>query len=120
MSDRTYVAEVEAFEPGDRRIVEVGGMKVGVINYDGEYYAIQNTCAHDGGPVCKGLVQGKLEGDWSGPGERVVEQFSETPVIACPWHGWEYELETGEHVGDQTISLRTYNVMREDGSIYIE
>ena len=103
MTERTFVADADDLGPGERHIVEVGSMRVGVINYEGEYYAIQNTCAHDGGPVCKGLVQGKLEGDWPGPGERVDEYFAETPVIACPWHGWEYDLETGDHVSDPRI-----------------
>ncbi len=120
MSERVYVADADELSSGDRKIVEVGGTQVGVLNYEGELYAIQNRCAHDGGPVCKGLVQGRLDGDWPGPGERVEEDFTDEPVIACPWHGWEYELETGDHVGDPRISLRTYEVTEEDGAIYLE
>lgn len=120
MNDREFVAPADELEPGDRTIIEVGGMEVGVINYEGEYYGIQNVCAHDGGPVCKGLVQGTLEAKWPGPGERVNEYFSDTPAIACPWHGWEYDLETGDHIGDPTISLRTYDIIEEEGDLFIE
>jgi len=120
MSERVFVAEATQLEPGDREFVEVGATEVGVINVEGEYYAIQSRCAHDGGPVCKGLVQGALDCQWPGPGERVELSFSDTPAIACPWHGWEYNLETGEHLGDSNVSLQTYDVVTEDGKLYVE
>jgi len=106
---------------GDRRVVETpDGDEIGVLNVDGEYYAISNQCAHMGGPVCKGKVQGALVGEYTGPGERINESFSDDLAIACPWHGWDYDLETGVHLGDDDISLPTYDVVVDDGRIYVE
>lgn len=120
MSERVRVAPESAFESTDRKIVEVDGEEVGVIKYDGEYYAISNACSHRNGPVCDGTVQGSLVGEFVAPGERVEERFSDDPSIACPWHGWEYDLETGRHLGDPAVSIETYDVVIEDGTIYIE
>lgn len=121
MSDRVHVAPAAEFGPGSREIVEVQGREVGVFNVDGEQYAILNHCLHQGGPVCEGRVRGKLVGEQTDPGERVEERFDEeNPVVTCPWHGWEYELATGDHAGDDDISLPTFDVVVEDGDVYVE
>ena len=120
MSDRVYVTEEDELGPGERMIVTAEGKSIGVFNVDGEYYAIENNCAHEHGPICEGKVQGTLEGEWSGPGERVTERFTDEPAIACPWHGWEFDLEEGTHLGDDSISIPTYDVIVEGGTIYIK
>ncbi|RQH02325.1 Rieske (2Fe-2S) protein [Natrarchaeobius oligotrophus] len=120
MSGRVRVGTVDELGPGERTIVEIDGEAVGVLNVEGDYYAIQNTCEHMGGPVCSGRVQGKLVAEFVEPGKRPEEDFSDDKTIACPWHGWEYELETGEHIGDDSISLETYDVVVEDGVVYVE
>lgn len=120
MSERVHVCAAEDLPVGERRVVEHGGLEIGVINHEGEYYAISNTCAHMGGPVCKGRVHGALVGEYTGPGERVVEYYSDDPAIACPWHGWEYDLATGVHLGDDDIRLPTFDVVVEDGDLYVE
>jgi nitrite reductase/ring-hydroxylating ferredoxin subunit len=120
MSDLVEVAPEEELGPGERRIVEVDGRSVGVFNVDGEFYAVANECAHEGGPVCTGRLHGALVGTYEGPGERVRERFSDTPAIACPWHGWEYDLTTGDHLGDPAVSLPSYDVVVEDGVVHLD
>lgn len=119
--DRVFVAETAALEPGERKIVDAGETSIGVFNVDGEFYALENRCAHQGGPVCTGKQQGAIVGEFVGPGERVEERFDdEAPVIACPWHGYEYELETGTHVGTDSCSIPTYDVVVDGGNVYVE
>ncbi|MFB6096565.1 MAG: Rieske (2Fe-2S) protein [Haloferacaceae archaeon] len=120
MSERVEVAPVAEFDPGERRFVTAGGRPVGVFNVDGEFYAVENVCAHEGGPVCEGKLQGALVGEYVEPGERIVEEFSDTPALSCPWHGWEYDVTTGEHLGDPSVSLATFDVVVEDGTVYVE
>jgi len=119
-TDRVEVVPVDELTPGERAIVDVNGHDVGVFNVDGEYYALLNTCPHERGPVCDGSVRGILEAEWPGPGERVVESYAETPAISCPWHGWEFDMETGKHVGDQNCVVPTFDVVAEDGTLYVE
>ncbi|WP_144900776.1 Rieske (2Fe-2S) protein [Halobellus captivus] len=108
------------FEDGDHAIVEVGRAEVGVIKAEGEFYALRNQCPHDGGPVCKGNVQRELVGEFTGTGERIDQHYSDNCIVSCPWHGWSFELETGKHIGDDRIRVPTYDVVVEDGVVYVD
>ena len=104
---------------GERETVETDQGTVAVFNYEGELYAVSNTCLHNGGPICRGSVHEALEREITPPGERDREYFSDRPAVACPWHGWEYYLDTGEHVGDEAIVLPTYEVVVEDNDVFV-
>jgi 3-phenylpropionate/trans-cinnamate dioxygenase ferredoxin subunit len=91
--DRRYVvAKAADIPPGERLIVEVAGRSVGIFNIDGKFHAILNRCPHRGGELCKGDVISLIVSD--GPGDVRIDP--DTKLIACPWHGWEYDLETGQ------------------------
>lgn len=110
-----------AFDDGERELVSVDGVEVGVFSIDGEYYAIRNRCLHDCGPVATGAVGRKLVGEFLEPGKRVEKGYAEDePIISCPWHGWSYELESGEQLADEDLVLPTYDVVVEDGIVYID
>lgn len=117
---RVRVAEAAAFEPGAKRIIDTNRGEIGVFNVDGDYYAISNTCAHQGGPLCEGAVLEDVTAEFEGVGERVTETFTEEKVVKCPWHGWEYHLDSGDLAGDDKVSLPTYAVVEEDGEIFVE
>lgn len=117
---RVEVADAAEFQEGDHRLVDVNGVEVGVIKVDSEYYALRNECPHDGGPVCTGAVHNELVGAFSEPGSRVEQSYGDELVIACPWHGWPFYLETGEHIGEPSIRVPVYAVTIEDGTVYIE
>jgi 3-phenylpropionate/trans-cinnamate dioxygenase ferredoxin subunit len=109
---RTVVATVEEIPPGGRKIVEVAGRLIGVFNVDGEFFALRNRCPHQGGPLCSGkvagLVQSTVPGDYSysRPGE----------MLRCPWHGWEYDIRTGQSWWDPgRTRVRSYDVTIEAG-----
>lgn len=119
MNRKQPVANVEELPPGERKIISLADTEIGVINLDGEYFALENACAHRGGPVCVGKIHGAIEAEFLAPGKRVEEKVSETPAIACPWHGWEYDVRTGEHLGDCDIQLNTYETTVEEGVIYV-
>jgi 3-phenylpropionate/trans-cinnamate dioxygenase ferredoxin subunit len=69
-----------------------GGQAVGVFNVEGKFYAVLNRCPHMGGELAKGDVIGLVESDR--PGDVRLDKSKK--FIACPLHGWEYDLETGE------------------------
>lgn len=120
MTDRTYVCEADELQPGERTILSLNGRDVGVLNVEGNYYAISNVCPHQRGPICEGAIKRELDGEYVGPGKRVREFHSDTVTISCPYHGWEYDIETGEHVGDRRLAVPTFNVVVEDDQIFIE
>ena len=71
------VAKLEDLEPGACLSVEADDAHgVALFNVDGEILATDNTCPHAGGPLGEGILAGD--------------------VVECPWHGWEFNVRTGQ------------------------
>ncbi len=106
-----YVAcAADELPPGTRKLVEVAGRSIGVFNIDGEYFALRNSCPHQGGPLCLGQVSGFLMA--SVPGEYTYVRRGE--IVRCPWHGWEFDIKTGQSWFDpQRMRVRSYPVSVE-------
>jgi nitrite reductase/ring-hydroxylating ferredoxin subunit len=85
---------------GSGKVIEAGGRTLALFQANGQFYAIDNTCKHRGGPLGEGEVYGT----------RVV----------CPWHGWEYDFATGCNVDDPTMKLTCFAVKVEGNDILVE
>ena len=109
---RVVVAPVSGFPDGERRIVEVGGRSIGVFRVGESFYGIRNRCPHQGGPLCLGHVLGDAVAD--GPGRAAI--VTDPLRIACPWHGWEYDLDSGQSfMGGSMAGVRSYGAGVELG-----
>jgi nitrite reductase/ring-hydroxylating ferredoxin subunit len=93
------VGSVAEFASAGRKVVEVEGVSIGVFHVDGQWYALQNSCLHRGGPVCNGPLVGG--------------------VLTCPWHGYQYSLLTGELLIDPSVKLPRYPVEVRDDEVYL-
>src|SRR5438270_7086317 len=109
------VAKVGEIAPGGRKIVEVAGRSIGVFNLQGTFVAVLNICPHELGPVCRGRLGGTTLP--SAPGE--FRWGREGEILACPWHGWEFDLLTGKALADSRKSLRRYPVTVEEGTVFV-
>ena len=96
----TGFARVE-IPPGGSKVVDARDRRIAIFRCDGTLYAIDNTCPHQGGP----LGEGYLEPDG---------------VIACPWHGWSFDVRTGISPIDPDLKVRSYPVRVENGQIVVE
>jgi 3-phenylpropionate/trans-cinnamate dioxygenase ferredoxin subunit len=106
------VATVDEIPPGQRKIVEVAGRSIGVFNVGGEFFAVLNRCPHQGGPLCLGNTLGFLRS--AGVGEFQYSRAGE--ILRCPWHGWEFDLRTGQSWFDPgRVLVRRYEVTVEPG-----
>lgn len=94
--------------PGRRKIVDFRGSEVGIFNLGGRFYAARNHCPHRGAPVCLGRAGGTL-GE-SAPHEYV---YVDRPILACPWHQWEFDLATGECLTDGKARVKVYEAAIE-------
>lgn len=110
------VGAVADFEDRRVRIVKAGSHELGVLRWDGRFFALHNRCPHQKGPVCLGIVSGRLSG--AAPGSMEVDE--QTPVIACPWHGWEFELEHGRALWDHSYKVKVVPVHVQDGRVLVE
>lgn len=111
-----HVATVDELADAGRIIVESDGREIAVFDQDGEYYALSNYCVHQGGPVCEGLVTGTLT---------VNDEFdlvysAADRAVVCPWHGWEFDIETGMHLSKTGLGIPTYDVVVRDENVYLE
>jgi 3-phenylpropionate/trans-cinnamate dioxygenase ferredoxin subunit len=106
---RHVVARLSEIPDGGRLIVTLQGRSVGIFNVNGRLYGLLNHCPHQGAELCRGSVLGKLEAD--GPGN--VRWSDEHLLLQCPWHGWEYDLETGQSYFKSRV--RPYPVGVEGG-----
>ncbi len=101
MSNFVKVARVEEIAPGQKKTVEVDGVEVVIANVDGEFYAVEDVCTHDGGP----LGDGELEGC----------------QLICPRHGARFDVRTGKALTLPAFEpVATYAVKVQDGDILVE
>jgi nitrite reductase/ring-hydroxylating ferredoxin subunit len=89
---KVVVGTVSDFADGGRKIVDVNGKSIGVFRVGDRFYAIRNRCPHQFGPLCLGTLAPRAVSD--GPGDLRIDDGP--PLITCPWHGWEYDLATGQ------------------------
>jgi len=107
---RYIVAITTEIPPGGRKIVEVAGRSIGLFNLDGEFFALRNRCPHQGGPLCEGGLAGLVESN--APGDYQYSRPGE--MLRCPWHGWEFDLRTGQSWFDpRQVRVRSYPVSVE-------
>jgi len=114
---RHVVASVAEIPPGGRKIVSISGRQIGVFNVGGAFYALLNRCPHQGGSLCLGERIGLVLSDepgvyrYSRPGE----------MLRCPWHGWEFDIRTGQSWCDpKRTRVRTYRVAIEPGETLVK
>ena len=85
---------------GEGRVVDAGGKTLALFNVDGTYHAIDNTCSHRGGP----LGEGDLDG----------------AIVACPWHGWRWDVTTGANANNPAVKVACFPITIEQGEIFVE
>ena len=114
---RQVVARALDVAPGQCKIVNVNGREIGVFNLNGEYFALANRCPHEGGPLCQGHIIPLIQSD--GPGQYRLTRHKE--FLRCPWHGWEFEIRTGQSWCDpKSTRARQFEVKVESGETLVK
>lgn len=107
---RFEVCSTAELPPGERRIETLGMFSVGVFNVDGKYYALKNDCPHQRAPLCEGKLTGTNVSDT--PGE--YNWTRDGQIVTCPWHGWEFDVKTGESVfNPHKVKAKTFEATAE-------
>jgi 3-phenylpropionate/trans-cinnamate dioxygenase ferredoxin subunit len=102
-------------QPGGRRIVQVNGRSVGVFNVGGRFYALLNRCPHKGARLCEGRVCGTTL-----PTDNYSFEYGrDGELVRCPWHGWEFDIATGQALAEPRVRVRVYPVDVQDGQVVI-
>ena len=117
--EKYRVARSEDFEELQPILVQTKSISVAVYKFRQDYYAYLYWCPHQGGPACEGVtlpdIDCKIEN-----GKIHESNSAQRYTIACPWHGIEYHLSNGKCVADDKLQLTTFNVIVENGEVFIE
>lgn len=105
---------------GGRSVVEIDGTEIGIFRVGGELFAYANYCAHAGGPACQGKMINRVVELLDEQKRSIGDHFSDDLHVVCPWHGYEYNVRTGEHPADPRVRLRSYLVFEKDGEVVVE
>ena len=94
------VAEASELRPGTVRPVQVGAMNIALICTTDGIHALDNTCAHEGGPLGEGSVEGT--------------------TITCPLHGWQFNSRTGRCLTEKGQRQHTFATKVEQGKVWVQ
>lgn len=110
---RHAVCPLGEMPPGERKIVTVSAfgrqIEIGVFNVGGKLVAYRNVCPHAGAPVCVG----KICGTTASNANFELDYVREGEILRCPWHGWEFDLLNGQHLVDEKMRLKSYELTVE-------
>jgi len=100
MPTRHRLCSVNDVPLGQGRECVVGDRIVAVFNVDGRFYALDGICPHAGGPLAKGELHGC--------------------VVTCPWHGWQFEVSSGQHQLNPRIRQTAFPLVIENGDVFVD
>jgi nitrite reductase/ring-hydroxylating ferredoxin subunit len=103
--------------PLEKRLVYNGRRSVLLCRgVDGAYYAVGNSCPHQGASLCEGTLGGTALADGIGRYEYGLDGL----VVRCPWHGWEFDVRTGYAVAaDSSTRVASYEVTVVGADVYV-
>jgi 3-phenylpropionate/trans-cinnamate dioxygenase ferredoxin subunit len=96
MSDFIRVAALDEIPPNGSKLVEVEDVRVALFNLDGELYAIEDVCTHDGGPLVEGEILAGCQ-------------------VQCPRHGARFDIRTGAALSFPAFAATNTYAVRVDG-----
>ncbi|MBI4406493.1 non-heme iron oxygenase ferredoxin subunit [Candidatus Micrarchaeota archaeon] len=100
MSELVKVANVSDISAGKAKTVNVKGIPIALFNVGGKFYATHNTCLHRGGPLGEGELEDK--------------------TITCPWHGWQYDVQSGQCINNPAAKVKTFKIEVKGNEVYLE
>ncbi|QDM20777.1 Rieske 2Fe-2S domain-containing protein [Tardiphaga sp. vice154] len=106
-------------EAGDRILVEHKDQHSGVLRAKGVLHAFFNLCPYQGSPACEGVLVHKPEEIIAEDRSYQGMRFTEDLHLVCPWHGWEFNVETGRCADDGKHGLRKFAIVEREGDIYV-
>jgi nitrite reductase (NADH) small subunit len=99
MADFVKVCKKQDVPAGSGKTVDLKGKPVALFNVDGTFYAISDTCAHRGGPLGEGELEGR--------------------IVTCPWHGWRYDVTTGTNELNPSVTVAKFEVKVEGDDLLV-
>ena len=100
MSKWIRVASLDDCPPGTASELVAEDRIIALYNVDGTFHALDGICPHQGGPLGKGALTGC--------------------VVTCPWHGWQFDVTTGQHKTNASLRHTQFSVRVDDGAVWVD
>jgi len=114
---RHVVAAVDELPPGSRKFLVIDERPIAIFNVKGEFFGLLNRCPHQGASLCEGPLIGLAEAEL--PGE--VRYTRRGEILRCPWHGWEFDIRTGQSWCDPNdMKIRQFRLAVEEGEALVK
>jgi nitrite reductase/ring-hydroxylating ferredoxin subunit len=114
---RHVVAPVADLPPGARKALTVNGRPIVVLNVGGAFHGLLDRCPHQGAALSAGVLGGIAQGEEPGR----VTYTRDGEFLRCPWHGWEFDVRTGQSWCDPSrVRTRTYPVAVAHGGELVQ
>jgi nitrite reductase/ring-hydroxylating ferredoxin subunit len=114
------VCELSAIGDQGRKVIDAGGIEIGIFRLGDELFAYENRCPHLEGPVCQGKILPLTLEAVAQDGTSTGRVFSKQQInVICPWHGYEFDIRTGTHPTDKRARLRRFPIRITDGKIFV-
>lgn len=111
------ICEIHEIEEGKAKKVNVEGRDIAVFNLGDRFAAITSKCPHEGADLCFGRIASFI--DANGPGEYLTS--NDKTFVRCPWHGWEFDLKTGQsHCDPKRMRVKSFEVGVSEGADLLE
>jgi 3-phenylpropionate/trans-cinnamate dioxygenase ferredoxin subunit len=111
------VLKLSELAAGEMRSVTVGKVLVAIVRKpDGNVCAVRDRCSHQGAQLSNGRIEPLVIGNEPG-----THELAETFVLRCPWHGFEFDLDTGRCIADpERQRVRIYPVTIEGDDVVVD
>ncbi len=113
----TTAAKSADLPAGTSRIVTLNGKQIGLFNDRGTIRAVLNFCPHMGAPICQG---GKIISPVISDSPGTSGLDSARRVLRCPWHHWEFDLQSGKALANTREKIKLYATEIRDGDIWVD
>lgn len=100
MSRRTLIGNIGEIPPRAHKLVKIGRINVAVFNVSGNFYAIKDSCPHQGDSLSRGSLDGT--------------------ALTCPGHSWKFDVITDACLkDDDEMLLRMFETVVDGGKLYV-
>jgi len=117
--DEVAVGKLADIDDGDYRVFALEEIEVGIFRTGSMVLAYENVCPHAGGPVCQGKIFHQVEEVITDDKKSAGQRFGKQRHIVCPWHGFEYDFNTGECAYNKKLKLRKFDVITKGEEVYV-
>lgn len=115
MAELHFACNADEVPADAAKVVRIKNLSVGIFKLPDGFHALLNICPHRGAALCEGPICGTTRA--TDEREFVYDRAGE--LVRCAWHGWEFDIRTGEFLVDPKVKARTLPVSVDRDQVFV-